>query len=53
LLFPQNIPDRPAYLRRSQDCRGHLIEQWLEQMMIGSVKQDDFRRSVLEGLGGG
>ncbi len=52
LLFPENIPDRRAYLRRSEHCRGHLIEQRLEQMMIRAVNQDDFRRSVLEGLSG-
>jgi hypothetical protein len=52
-LFSQN----PAYgggnLARSEDRDGHLIEQWLKQVVVGAVHQDYLRRGVFESLGCG
>src|SRR6266498_4365238 len=51
-LFPNNLADWPSNLAGREHRGRHLVEQWLKQVVVGSVNQDHLRRCLLESLRG-
>src|SRR6185295_3834777 len=52
-LPAENAADRSTDLARRKHGGRHLIEQWLEQMVVAAVNQNHFNRSPAKSLGGG
>ena len=51
-MVTQHIADGRGDLTLREDPRGHLVEQGLEQMMIGAIDQSDPDRYPAQRLGG-
>jgi hypothetical protein len=49
-MVGKNRANRLRDFRRGETSGGHLIEQWLEQVVILPVKERDPRRAVVERL---
>jgi hypothetical protein len=48
----EDVPDRRGDVARSQDAGRHLVEQWLEQMMVSAVDHGHVHWGAPEGFGG-
>ena len=51
-LLAQDVADRARNRWRGQPRRGHLVQQGLEQMVVGAVNHHDFDVSLCQSLGG-
>jgi hypothetical protein len=49
----EDVPGRRGDVTLGQDARRHLIEQRLEQVMVGAVDHGHLHRSTPQGLRGG
>ena len=52
VVVAEDVADSRGDLTFRKDPGGHLIEEWLEEMVIGAVNQGDPHRYPPEGLGG-
>jgi hypothetical protein len=52
LLLPENLTDRRGDLTGGHDARGHLVQQRLEQVVVGPVDDGDVDVGVRQVLGG-
>ena len=46
LLLRFKLPNRRSYLRRRKDRGRHLIQKWLENVMVAPIDHDDFGIAV-------
>ena len=51
-VVAEDVADSRGDLTFRKDSGGHLVEEWLEEMVIGAVDQGDPHRYPPEGLGG-
>ena len=50
-MVAEHIPDGRSDLPLRKDARGHLIEQWLEEVVVGAIDQGDAHRCPAQRLG--